>query len=437
MSFSERLQQGGDICLCNMMKNRIDELKHRKTKKIQLYDKITHKFGKTSEVQKCMFAIFRDNLDEKFNLNTIETIVKNRLVKSKENPKNSPSEKPVLRKTLQSIHRHKTLDSIPEKEDNLWATIIKHETERFCQEAKDKTLREFEIKTKIKKELDKQVKDKQNKFIEELNNNRSYDSKVSEFTKIQEIKGINFSTMLKNRFLKEKQMQDEFLKETQKRQQEKLINDKNYEDSLVKKIKQDIASEIHGNSIKKMSERKIYLQIINENEEIRKKEIEMRKKEMEEDAICMKEYALMLEKQEQDRVNNARRIEDRFQKGTNVHAHSAVQHENGRRVQEDMDLYKSMRVKETNDKIREEQEWKKKQEIQRQLKEEYENQINIRNNKLANEKKNEIKIVNEFKKDYEDYKLQLEKRTRDEKNLNLMHAKYLKAQMHHKTHSLS
>ena len=69
------------------MKNRIDELKHRKTRKIQLYDKITYTFGKTSEVQKCMFAIFRDNLDEKFNFNSIETIVKNRLARSKEDPK--------------------------------------------------------------------------------------------------------------------------------------------------------------------------------------------------------------------------------------------------------------------------------------------------------------------------------------------------------------
>ena len=100
------------------------------------------------------------------------------------------------------------------------------------------------------------MQEKQKKFIEELKFNQFYDSKVSEFTKTQESREMNFSTMLKNRLVKEKQMQDEFLKETQRKREEKLLSDKQYEKNLVNKIKQDIASEIQASKLKKMKERK-------------------------------------------------------------------------------------------------------------------------------------------------------------------------------------
>lgn len=77
---------------------------------------------------------------------------------------------------------------------------------------------------------------------------------------------------------------------------------------------------------------------------------------------------------------------------------------------------------------------KKKQEIQRKLKEEYENQIINRSSKLANEIKSEKEFANAFKKDYEDYKKYQEKRKRDEKELNLKYVDYLKGQMHQKMH---
>ena len=434
MSSSDKLQQVSDKCVCNTMSGRVSELKHQKIRKQKLYDEITSKFGKNNDVQACLFGLFKDKLDEQTDFNSLEAIVKKKLAKSKATPKNNSSEKPMFRQTLQSLHKHKTLDALPEKEENIWATIVKKDTERFYQEEKDRTARETDVKSKIKKELDKQVQEKQKKFIEELKFNQFYDSKVSEFTKTQESREMNFSTMLKNRLVKEKQMQDEFLKETQRKREEKLLSDKQYEKNLVNKIKQDIASEIQASKLKKMKERKNYLQIINENEEKRKKEIELKQKEQEEDVLCMKQYALMLERQEQDRINNARRIEDRFQKVTNVYAHSAIQHENSKRLQEDSDLYNNIMFQEAMDRVREEQEWKKKQEIQRKLKEEYENQIINRSSKLANEIKSEKEFANAFKKDYEDYKKYQEKRKRDEKELNLKYVDYLKGQMHQKMH---
>lgn len=183
---------------------------------------------------------------------------------------------------------------------------------------------------------------------------------------------------------------------------------------------------------KRRDERVYMLKMMEENEENKRRQNEIKEIERQNDIKSMEDYAKMLDKQEEDRLNETKAREERQQLLMARMADTVLKEQKQKNHDEDLMLLKQIEEKELLDKAEDERRMiqlkKQKQDIRKIL----DKQVDDKNKRKVMEKRNQDEQADMWKKDADEfYKLEDERKMR-EKQLNMMHVEILRSQMDEK-----
>lgn len=425
MSFSitPRIQTS---CMCHTMRTRISDIKTRTEQRRYIYDSITQKYGKKSNIQSLLLHLFRENENKDLSLSYVESFLQKVLSKPLK-PASSNKELPKIHKPRNSIQY--TQEKITENEEGQWASIIKLDTQQYLQDEINRIKREKDNKAKLKRELDKQVAEKQKKLQEEALETETYDEHQKKFITAMTEKDKKCKTDKKNRLKVEKKMFDDYYKQVQNRKRVEMEKDREYEEKFVKKIKDDLKSEEIVKKNKKDQEKKVSINIIKEYEEQRKQQFAMKEKERQQEIAIMQEYTKMLDHQEQDRINFAKQRESSINTDKNPKSLQVILEKNAKNLNDDFELYRMMAETERKARINDDMERKNRVLQQKELKKFYDGQVIDKIKKKINEENTEKDVANAMKKENEEFSKYQDIRFKKERIIKQSHAEYLKYQM--------
>ncbi|OMJ92235.1 hypothetical protein SteCoe_5003 [Stentor coeruleus] len=432
MSFSitPRVQTS---CMCHTMRSRISDIKTRTEQRRYIYDSITNKYGKNSNIQSLLLHLFRENENKDLSLSYVEKFLQKKLSKPLK-PASSSKELPKIHKPRNSIQH--TQEKLSENEEGQWASIIKLDTQQFLQDEINRIKREKDNKAKLKRELDKQVTEKQKKLREEALGTETYDEHQKKFITTMTEKDKKHEAEKKNRLKFEKKMLDDYYKEVQNRKRLEMEKDREYEEKFIKKIKDDLKSEEINKKNKKDEVKKVSMNIIKEYEEQKKQHFANKEKEKQQEIVIMQEYTKMLDHQEQDRINFAKLRESSIHSDKNPKSLQVILEKNNRNLNDDFELYRMMAETERKARIQDDMERKNKVLQQKELRKFYDGQVSDKIKKKINEENTEREVANAMKKENDEFSKYQDIRFKKERIIKQNHAEYLKFQMKSRPYQL-
>lgn len=190
-----------------------------------------------------------------------------------------------------------------------WNAIVAYNYQSYVEEKKQNQLKEFEIKKRIKDDLDNQIRHKLKKDHEESLKNKEYDQILlnhCDYLNELEIKRENDK---KDFVLKEKGNRDKQLKDEKRKKKLEIINDKKYDRETIKNIKIELAKEKEIQLKKKIDDNEILHKTLRENELNKIKQLDLLYKEKLDDIKATEDYGKMLDKQDQERREYFKKIE--------------------------------------------------------------------------------------------------------------------------------
>ena len=190
-----------------------------------------------------------------------------------------------------------------------WNAIVAYNYQSYIEEKKQNQLKEFEIKKRIKDDLDNQIRHKLKKDHEESLKNKEYDQILlnhCDYLNELEIKRENDKKdfVLKERGNRDKQLKDEKIKKKLE-----IIKDKKYDRETIKNIKIELAKEKEIQLKKKIDDNEILHKTLRENELNKIKQLDLLYKEKQDDIKATEDYGKMLDKQDQERREYFKKIE--------------------------------------------------------------------------------------------------------------------------------
>ena len=97
---------------------------------------------------------------------------------------------------------------VPEDDEDEWAAILEYDTLMFHEEEKARLRRDIENKMKLKRELDRQMNDKNRKKLSEQEEEKLYDEAQRRNVEIMELKEKEREMMYKEKIMQEKMLRD-------------------------------------------------------------------------------------------------------------------------------------------------------------------------------------------------------------------------------------
>ena len=321
---------------------------------------------------------------------------------------------------------------VPEDNEAEWAAILEYDTMMFREEEKARLRREIENKNKLKRELDRQLQDKTRKKMSEEDEERLYDEAQKRNVELMELKEQERDFLYKEKVLQEKLLRDRQLAEEKKRRKLDARQQKDLDNRLVQRLQEELHADQIALDNKRREEREYMLRMMEENEENKRRQQEVKDVEKQNDIRSMEDYAKMLDKQEEDRLNEIKAREERQQHLMARMAGTVLKEQKQKNLDEDMLLVKQIEAKEMLDKSEDErrmlQVQRQKQEIRRIL----DKQVEEKKVRKVNERKNQDEQAHMWKKDAEEFYQMEDDRKNREKQLNMMHVEILKSQMNEK-----
>ena len=124
--------------------------------------------------------------------------------------------------------------------------------------------------------------------------------------------------------MREKENRDKQLREEKKRKKVEYLKEKKYDKEIVKNLLSDIEKEKEKKQIKKVEEHELLQQTLRENEINKARQMENQRKEKLDDVKATQEYAKILDRQEQDRLDYFNKIERNSNKYINRQADNVL-----------------------------------------------------------------------------------------------------------------
>ncbi|OMJ85367.1 hypothetical protein SteCoe_13340 [Stentor coeruleus] len=326
----------------------------------------------------------------------------------------------------------RTSEFVPEDNEDEWAAILEYDTMMFHEEEKSRLRREIENKMKLKRELDRQLNDKNRKKLSEEEEERLYDEAQKRNIEMMELKEKERDLMYREKVMQEKLLRDKQLGEEKRRKRLDERQQRELDEKLVMRLQEELKADQVAFEEKRRDERIYMLKMMEENEENKKRQMEIKEFERQNDVKSMEDYAKMLDKQEEDRLNEIKAREERQQLLMARMADTVLKEQKQKNHEEDLMLLKQIEEKELLDKAEDERRMlqlkKQKQDIRKIL----DKQVDEKNKRKVMEKKNQDEQADMWKKDADEfYKLEDERKMR-EKQLNMMHVEILRSQMDEK-----
>lgn len=432
MSYSQtsRVQ----TCMCSTLKTRFEHLKLRKSQKQELYEEVLKKYGKNSKAQQVLLSTFQSphsslslaDIEKKLNKLQSLSVSSNLVVETPKKVLNEP-------KTMRLKFQSRTSQPAGRMSDEqAWASIVKHDSDLYLREEYEKSLRNNENKEKLKRILAQQVNDRNQRWSQEQNQNLRYDQEQAEFWKAQKNKEKLMEKEIKIKTQEQRKIMNQYMGEVRQRKVQEFISNKDYEANLVSKIQSEMQKDQKEKFDKTEKVKQMYLAVIKENQEKSRLKSLQAIEEKKQDMMIMNEYTKMLDKQEQDRIDYLKNRENRVQTAIIPSSWNALETVKGKNRDEDAQIYKAMQDQFLRLKKREDKEMQNKANQAKELKKFYELQANEKIKKRQKEFESEVKIMQDVKKDNENFKKWNEEKMNKERELRQLHANYLKMQMEEK-----
>jgi hypothetical protein len=350
-------------------------------------------------------------------------------VQSSKNSVRSPDEYSVA-STVKSSNKSSVF--VPEDNEDEWAAILEYDTLMFREEEKARLRREIENKNKLKRELDRQLQDKNRKKLSEEEEEKLYDEAQRRNIELMELKEKEREMIYKEKVLQEKMLRDKQLAEEKRRKKMDSKQQKDLDQKLVNRLQEELRADQQALEEKRREERAYMLRMMEENEENKRRQLEVKELEKAKDIKSMEDYAKMLDKQEEDRINEIKAREERQQHLMARMADTVLKEQKQKNLEEDLMLLRQIEEKELLDKSEDERRLLQLQKQKNEIRKILDKQVEEKNKRKVYEKKSQDEQADMWKKDAEEfYRLEEERKVR-EKQLNLMHVEILKSQMNEK-----
>lgn len=267
-------------------------------------------------------------------------------VRSKYSKKSNPSNRSCKEKTKSVCSDYDDLESMAgrkrdierfdfEDQKDEWNAIVAYNKKLFEEEKRQNKLKDMEVKKRIREDLDNQIRQKKNREYEEIVKNRDYDEIIKNHCNHLEELEKKKQQEIKERIMKEKENRDKQLKEEKQRKKVEYLKEKKYDKEIVKNLLNDIEKEKEKKQMKKIEEKEILQQTLKENEINRRRHLENVKKEKIDDVKATQEYAKILDRQEQERVDYFKKIERNSNNYVNKMADTVLQNMDKKNKEED------------------------------------------------------------------------------------------------------
>jgi len=211
---------------------------------------------------------------------------------------------------LLSNHNYRSIDrfDFPNEKDE-WNAIVKYNRKLYEEEQTNFKLKDFEIRKRIREDLDNQIRQKLRRGYQETQKNLDYDDLMINHSQHLDELEIKRKQEIKERIQREKENTDKQILDEKQRKKLEILKEKKYDREYVKKIQSELEKDKLIQLKKRLDERELMFETINENELNKKRAMENKEKERLSDIKVTEDYAKVLDRQEQERNEYFKRIE--------------------------------------------------------------------------------------------------------------------------------
>jgi hypothetical protein len=314
-------------------------------------------------------------------------------------------------------------------EDDEWATMLRHDTEIFKKEKELEKYRDLEQKRRMKEELDRQIQEKNKVKDHEVKHTSQYNEAVGKQLVVMDNKEKKKEQDMKNKILQEKVSRDKQLHEEYVRKKLDKKTEKELDELLVRKIKEEMENENRLANQKRDEERLALKKLLEENEENRLKTLEENKRLKAEEVRSQQETIRLMEKQENDRANEVKARELRSKKLMGIMEQTVIKDQKLQILEEERKLLKYYQDRE-NKEIEDENARKKRlNDMKKDVKNYLDKQKNDKDLRKEEENQFNKKQADIWKKDTQEFYDSEKHKMETIKDINLRHADVLKSQI--------
>lgn len=288
----------------------------------------------------------------------------------------SPQKHAVERpKTEVPSSEEKKLPSAGEEVEREWAAIFRFNNALYQEELKREREDEKKKRERVKDDLEKQMSDK--KRIEELQR-----AEEAGYDRLQEKHLANLDKKAHDKELKQKQLREEQKKRVEselaaERERKRLqeLEERRQDQEYVQKVNRDLKEDARLELEKRRVRNEYMRKVIAENEKNRQRQLEASKLEKQMDTKALEEYAKVLEKQEQDRVDEVKRREARTQQLMVRLANTVIKEMDKKQMEDELKMLRHQQEKDMQDKTDNEARLQRIKDQQRELRRYLEKQM--------------------------------------------------------------
>ena len=315
-----------------------------------------------------------------------------------------------------NCHSIRPVSSLPKieidysKYKNEWDAINQYNKKKYEEDLKNEKIKNWEIKMRTKSDLMAQIKEKIKKEFEKELKNKEYDKLLQKHLKNLDNIELEKQKIIKQKAMKEKELRDKQQKESYINKRIEFLKNKLYEKELIKHNNEENKMAIEKEKLRKIKEHENLLQTIKDNELHKKILKEKIEKEKEEDIKMMQDS--IADEMRQDIIR--KKYFDRIERQGNTFNQSALdivlKEKNDRFLENEEKMNKYLNDKEKM--LQKEENMKKiqKKNDQKMLRDFYTKQILEKKQREEYEKQIDKVQADIWKNEYQKY-LQYEKET--------------------------
>lgn len=318
---------------------------------------------------------------------------------------------------------------LQEDEDDEWATLLKYDAELFKKEKELELHRNAEMKKKVKEELDRQILEKKRlqKYSDE--DERAYAAALEDQMKNYDLRERRKEEERKAKIMNEKYSRDKQLKDENLRKRQEQKAEKQMDELLVRKIKEEMEEQQRVAAQRKEEERYHLRKVLQENEDYKKRMAEEAKREKDADIRAQQEYTRLVEQMEQKRAAEFKAREDRAKKLMSMMADTVIKDQREQILEEERKLLQYHHERENREVDEERRRWLRQQEQKKEMREfldkqKHEKELRRQEEEAFNKKQAEL-----WKKDTDEYNNQEKLKMDTIKEINKKNAEFLKQQI--------
>lgn len=327
---------------------------------------------------------------------------------------------------------HKSSSCVPEDDDNEWAAIMRYDAEQFLEEERAKKRRLEENQLKLRRELDRQMQDKERRRQQEKEDTRQYEAAMTVNLHLAEQREHEKEKEQHEKIQFEKTLRDQQLRDELRRKRNQEKAQKEHDSKLVNRMHTELQEEQKRLDQRKQQERGYMQKIMRDNQQHKQQQRTILSREKHEDVQVMEAYARMLDQQEDDRLLALKARDEKQQQLHATMADSILKQQLKRNAEEDLLLLRQIQAKEAATQAEDQRQLILQKQQKADIREFLDKQSLAKQRRKEENHRDFNQQAEMWKRDSEDfYSMEGHKKARD-KQLNLLHAQALQLQIREK-----